>query len=127
MTLNGRENGLSIQGVDIERNNLSVNIPATDVEYYYKRYATADEVHVQSADFIKIREIAIGYTIPNRVFFDLVKSAQIQFTVTNLATLFKQVENIDPESQITSSDVQGFESFGYPSVRRIGFNLNLKF
>lgn len=127
MTLNGRENGLTVNGVDEDGNSLSVNIPASDVEYYYSRYASADEVHVQSADFIKIREIAVGYSIPTKGFINVIKSAQIQFTVNNVATLFTNAENIDPESNLTSSDVQGFETFGYPSVTRMGFNLNLKF
>ena len=127
MTLEGRESGLSVSGVDENNEPFSTLITPENLKTYYNNYAKADEPFVESADFIKFRELAIGYTVPAKKLGNIFKSVQFQITGNNLAILYKKTANIDPESNLTSSDVQGFETFGYPSVRRVGFNLNLKF
>jgi hypothetical protein len=45
----------------------------------------------------------------------------------NLATLMKRVPNIDPESNLNASNGQGLELSGFPAIRSLGLNLNLKF
>jgi hypothetical protein len=51
----------------------------------------------------------------------------VSFVGRNLWIISKNTPNIDPESSYTSSNSQGLDYFGQPSVRSWGFNLRLGF
>lgn len=55
------------------------------------------------------------------------QSVMISFAARNLAILHKNVDNIDPESNYSSSNSQGLDYFGMPSTRSYGFNLRVTF
>jgi hypothetical protein len=56
------------------------------------------------------------------------QSVSISFVGRNLAILFKDIDNVDPESNYSANaGAQGLEYFGFPSTRSYGFNLNLTF
>jgi len=128
-TLPGRENGLSISGVDADGNPLSVEIPAEDVENYYNRYASITENFVYNASFAKLRQLSIGYTFPTSLLANTpISSASISFVGRNLLLLWSDVPNVDPESAYTAnSGSQGLEYFALPPVRSFGFNLSVSF
>jgi TonB-linked SusC/RagA family outer membrane protein len=81
------------------------------------------------ASFIKLRQITFGYNIPNSLLSKTpVKTLGISFVARNLAVLFKNTENIDPESAYSSSGgAQGVDYFGMPLTRSYGFNLRATF
>ena len=73
--------------------NTSIN--ETDVLYLY-RYA---DVNVLSASYIKLREVSLGYRIPEKACSAIhVKNATARLQVSNLATIAFNGEGIDPEA-----------------------------
>jgi hypothetical protein len=81
------------------------------------------------ASFLKLRQLTIGYSFPRSMLaktpFQVVS---ISFVARNLAILYKDIENVDPESNYSANaGAQGLEYFGFPSTRSYGFNLNVTF
>lgn len=136
ITLNGRDNGLTVSGVDTNGESRTWNIPANSavpaeylVDDYYRAYALITENSVYDASFVKLREFSLGYTLPNSLLAKTpFTSASFSLVGRNLALLYSKVPNIDPESAYTSAgNSQGLEYFGMPTTRSFGFNLNLNF
>jgi TonB-linked SusC/RagA family outer membrane protein len=126
MTLEGRDGitkGVTESG--------ATNTKVADAQGYYKALAqNVTSTHILDGDFIKLRQVTLGYSLPTSVVNKLVlfRSAQISFVARNLWTIMKKSDNIDPESQF-GSDVKyyGIEGTSLPSTRTYGVNLNLKF
>lgn len=81
-------------------------------------------------DYIKLRQITLGYTIPESAFKNvpLFSSIQISLVARNLVTLMKNSDNIDPEAGFNASlNYAGIEGTSIPSTRTFGFNVNFKF
>jgi hypothetical protein len=85
---------------------------------------------VYDATYLKLREIRIGYTLPNDWTKDLfLRNVQISFVGRNLAILYSNVPHIDPETSSLSGNtiIPGVESVAMPSSRSMGFNINFQF
>ncbi|MCI7653762.1 MAG: SusC/RagA family TonB-linked outer membrane protein [Bacteroidales bacterium] len=108
----------------------SKNATAVKPQDYYQAICNNNIVEdfVYSADFIKLRELSLGYDF-KRLLPSLtwLKGLNVSFVARNLWTIMKHTPNIDPESAINNSNGQGLELNGYPATRNIGFNVNLKF
>jgi TonB-linked SusC/RagA family outer membrane protein len=81
------------------------------------------------ATFLKLREMRLGYTIPNRYLSRLhIRDIQVSLVGRNLA-LWTKVPHIDPETASTAGGtiIPGVESVALPSTRSYGVNLNFKF
>ena len=124
-TLAGREGGIVSAGVNEKGEPNAVNSPAK--QYYQSLFNIADPF-VYNADFLKLRQVIIDYTLPAKVFARTpIKGASISLVGRNLAILMKHTPNIDPESTYNNSNAQGLELAGVPPTRTMGVNLNLKF
>jgi TonB-linked SusC/RagA family outer membrane protein len=127
MTLEGREGGIT-KGVT---STGAPNTVAADAQGYYRSIAqNITKVHVQDGDFIKLRQLTLGYTIPASVLQPLkfVGGVQISLVGRNLWTVMKKTENIDPEATF-GANVRyfGIEGTNLPTTRSYGVNLNIKF
>jgi len=90
---------------------------------YYSGPAAQD---IFKSDFIKLREITFGYTVPLKSGF--ITSLKVSVYGRNLALWGPDTKHIDPESATTSSgNVQGIEGGALPSVASFGFNFGLQF
>ncbi len=81
------------------------------------------------ASFVKLREVRLAYTIPNRILGKFpIRDISLSLVGRNLA-LWTDVPHIDPEtaSTVGGTIVPGVESVALPSTRSWGFNLNFKF
>jgi hypothetical protein len=81
------------------------------------------------ASFVKLRELQIGYTIPDKAWGKLpIRSVTFSFVARNLF-LWDKVPHIDPENMSYSGGtaLPGIENMSIPSSRSYGFNLGLKF
>jgi TonB-linked SusC/RagA family outer membrane protein len=124
-TLPGREGGVVGVGVNEAGTPNTVNVEANR---YYSYLSNFGEPFVYKSDFIKLRQIIIGYTIPlNTIGKVRFQSATVSLVGRNLLTLMKDVPVIDPESTYNIGNNQGLEFAGMPATRTIGLNLNLKF
>jgi len=102
--------------------------PGEAANYWNQLGNRAAERFLYDASFIKLRQITLGYTLPARIFTNTpIRSLMVSFVARNLAILYKNTENIDPESSYTSSNSQGLDYFGMPSTRTLGFNLKATF
>jgi len=84
---------------------------------------------IYDASFVKLREVRLAYTIPNKVWGKLpIRDLSLSLVGRNLA-LWTKVPHIDPETSSTSGGtvIPGVESVALPSTRSIGFNLNCRF
>jgi len=86
------------------------------------------DMFLYDASFAKLRQITFGYNFPRELLSKTpINSLSLSFVGRNLLVLFKNVDNIDPESSYQNTNSQGLEYFGMPAVRSFGFNLRAGF
>ncbi|WP_199898649.1 SusC/RagA family TonB-linked outer membrane protein [Prolixibacter bellariivorans] len=129
-TLEGRENGISVSGVDENGNAFSKS--GIDAQTYWQWIASNNitEEFVYDASFVKLRELSLGYNFPKSLLANklpFIQDLKLSLVGRNLWTILKHTPNIDPESAYNNTNGQGLELNGYPATRNIGFNLNIKF
>jgi hypothetical protein len=82
--------------------------------------------NVLSANYIKLREITVSYTIPSKLTGPI-QNLKIGLFGRNLATFGTAMVGIDPEQNNSSGNIQGIEGAGLPSTRTFGFNVGFNF
>jgi TonB-linked SusC/RagA family outer membrane protein len=129
LTLEGRENGLPIKGVDTNGNPVDMVIAPENLRTYYDGLRNISSTFVYDASFVKLRQIILGYDLPIQNIKGLSKlqGASISFIARNLFILYKKTPNVDPESVFSAGNAQGVEQFGVPKTRSFGLSLNVKF
>jgi len=117
--------GMIFKGVKADGSPNTTIIPA---QSYYKGFTNIDEAFVYDASYIKLREVKLGYSLPakwvNKIGF---QGATFSVVGRNLWIIHKNAPNIDPETAFNAGNGQGLEDLTLPTVRNIGFNVNLKF
>lgn len=81
------------------------------------------------ASFAKLRELQLGYTIPDKVWGKLpIRNVNITLVGRNLF-VWDNVPHVDPEnmSYTGGTALPGIENMAIPSARSYGVNLNIKF
>ena len=128
MTLEGRDYGINVLGVDESGAPLSVTVPAANVQDYWLRYNQIADYFVQSADFVKLRQIVLGYNFPKSLISNTpFNTIRLSLVGRNLWLIHSEIDNVDPEQTYNGSNGQGLEWFGVPQSRSYGFNVNLIF
>jgi len=121
-----REKGIPVSGVDQAGNSYTGTVSAQT--YYSTIWATLTDQFVTDADFIKLRQVILGYTLPNSLLGKLkVQSVSVSLVGRNLLLIYNTARNIDPESSYSNGNAQGLENFGLPTARSYGLNLQVKF
>ena len=84
---------------------------------------------VYDASYIKLREANIVYSVPSSIVRKLggVKGVDLSLFGRNLWIIQKFVPYADPEENLSSGNIQGYQSGAYPTTRSIGFNVKLLF
>lgn len=128
-TLKGRENGLEVTGINAKTGaQFTTIVKPEDLSIYYDEISDIAEEFVYDADFIKLRQLSLGYSFPkkylDKIFFN---GIDISVVATNLFYLKRSVDNIDPESAYNVGNAQGLEYFGVPSRKSYGVNFKFKF
>jgi TonB-linked SusC/RagA family outer membrane protein len=119
------DDGMVFKGVKADGTANTTIVPA---QSYYKGFTNVDEAFIYSASYVKLREIKIGYTFPSQWVKGIgLQSATVSLVGRNLWIIHKNVPNIDPETAFNTGNAQGLEDLTLPTVRNIGFNINLKF
>jgi TonB-linked SusC/RagA family outer membrane protein len=133
-SLIGREGGLQITGVFEDGSGGYTGVETRtldhqDAENYWSYLGERDEAHfTYDASFVKLRQLTFGYNFPSSLLSKTpMKSLSLSFVARNLAILYKNSPNIDPESTYTTSSSQGLDYFGLPATRTFGFNLKATF
>ncbi|MGV0833470.1 SusC/RagA family TonB-linked outer membrane protein [Empedobacter brevis] len=133
-----RENGIVSQGVtgNVTKNadgtytvtNTAVNTQNVSAQnYFVNYYGGPDAQNVFDASYVKLREVTLSYTFPER-FRGPFANVVVTAFGRNLATWGLDNKNFDPEmSTAGSGNIQGFEGGSLPSTRSFGMNLKLQF
>jgi len=130
-TIFGRETGIVGVGVidngDGTFSENDVIVPAED----YNKAAYSNSIAESSifdATYFKLRQVQLGYTLPNSVIGKLpFRDVTVSVVGRNLALLYSTVPHVDPESAFSSSNGnQGLEFGQIPSNRSLGFNISFK-
>jgi hypothetical protein len=143
LSLEGRregENGLVFPGVydanpdpavtDWQPNTTAV----TDLQAFYGDYRNLQigDPFVFKSDFVKLRTISISYDVTNELnrvkFLGFVKGLVLTASCRNVAILYKDIINLDPEAIQSSGDMRaGYENASLPTTRNFMFSINAKF
>jgi len=87
-----------------------------------------DRAFVYDASYVKLREVALTYNLPERVFANtFIKGASIGFIGSNLWIIHKNLPHADPESGLGAGNLQGYSTGSLPSTRDFGFNVKINF
>lgn len=123
-TLDGRD-GMLVEGVLADGTKNTKKVTA---ENYYARLNNITEPWIYDATNIRLREVSFGYTLP-AVWFNStpIHSIKASFVARNLFMLYSKTEGFDPEGGYATSAAQGIEFGSMPTMRSIGFNLNITF
>lgn len=123
--------GLILPGVKADGSAYKQNDIITSATAYYESYvndlATSfPPDRVEKNNYIKLRELALGYTLPARITKMLrLQRATITAAARNLFYIYKSIPNIDPEGAL-GADVY-VENTIYPSQRTYSLGLNVAF
>lgn len=126
LTLEGRENGLPIKGVDTNGKPVDMVIAPENLRTYYDGMRNITSMFVYDASFIKLRQVVIGYKLPAIKRLPAIREISVSFVARNLFILYKKTPNVDPESVFSAGNAQGIEQFGVPRTRSFGLSLNVK-
>lgn len=92
------------------------------VQDYVSRYYNTDEGNLMSRSFAMLREVVIGYTLPEKWFGKAIRNASVSVVGRNLL-YFAEKKDIDLNQYIND----GGSGLQTPSTRRFGVNLNFTF
>ncbi len=124
----GREAGFIPSGVMEDGSTITTSIPQAQQEDYYRRTYSIAEEAIQDSDYMRLRQLSIGYNVPSEMLDGtFISKATISLIGRNLFFLSNSTDNIDPESAYNNGNSAGLEWFGLPVPRTIGLNVNLKF
>jgi hypothetical protein len=91
--------------------------------------AGISEHYIYDATNIRLRELSLGYTLPNSILGEntFVRNIEIAFIGRNLF-FFKNNAPYDPDGILsTGNSLQGIDVFGMPANRSFGINLKANF
>ncbi|RAV99909.1 SusC/RagA family TonB-linked outer membrane protein [Pseudochryseolinea flava] len=132
-TLLGREDGIvgdGVKNIGTAENPEYVqnDIVVTAEQYNKAAYSNSiAESSVFDGSYVKLREVRLGYTVPNSIFGRLpFKDLNVALVGRNLALLYSTVPHVDPETSFSNTNAQGLEFGQLPSARSIGFNISFK-
>jgi TonB-linked SusC/RagA family outer membrane protein len=109
------------------------NTTRARTDYYANPYGyarAANSMHVYDAGYIKLREITLGYTLPQEWFGGdkgIVQGLTVTAIGRNLWIIDSDVPYADPEAGLSSGNVQGYQSGAYPSTKDYGFSIKIDF
>ncbi|QCR23502.1 SusC/RagA family TonB-linked outer membrane protein [Pontibacter sp. SGAir0037] len=121
------QNGRGFIGAGVNENGEANTVPVSP-SAYWNAYAQSPEGFIYDGSYIKLRDLGLNYTFDRTVLKGLpIQSITVGVIGRNLAILYKNVPNIDPESSYNNSNGQGFEYGSLPARRRYGVNLVVRF
>jgi TonB-linked SusC/RagA family outer membrane protein len=92
----------------------------------YATYPNSEFVY--DASYIKLRQVSLTYTMPSRLL-DNTFMTGLEFSIvgSNLWIIDKDLPYADPESGLTSGNLQGYVTGSLPTTQDYGFNIKAQF
>jgi len=120
-----REKGVILDGVkeDGTKNDKVVDA----IDWAKAHQTTVDAQNIFDADYVKLREISLGYDLPTK-WVGPFKGITISMFGRNLFTWNLAWKGMDPEmASYGSGNIQAIEGASLPSTRTYGMNVKFKF
>ena len=120
--------GIILQGVQADGTPNTVRARMDYFAHALGYSKSPHALHVYDAGFIKLREVALSYSLPSKLLKDgFFKNVTITAIGRNLWIIDKDIPYSDPEAGLSSGNIQGYQSGAYPSTKDYGFNIKLEF
>ena len=126
MTLDGRD-GMVVPGVLVDGSPEYKEYNFSGLlEWCFSNNVT--EAYMYDATNIRLRELNLGYNFPRTMLAKTpFTAARLSFVARNLFMIYSKTKGFDPEAAYTSGNAQGIEYGSMPTMRSLGFNINLAF
>lgn len=83
---------------------------------------------VYDASYVKLREVAITYNFPKEILNSkVIQGLSMSLIGNNVWIIHKNLPYADPESGLSSGNIQGYQSGPMPTTRNISFNVKVNF
>lgn len=136
LSLEGRrdgESGLTFPGVYQSNGEPNTSV-VTDLQGFYGDYRNFQigDPFTFKSDFVKLRSVSLSYDITSSIqklsILKFVRGLSLTASCRNVAILYKDLPNLDPEAMQSSGDTRaGYENSSLPTTRNFMFGLNAKF
>ncbi|MBJ7883011.1 SusC/RagA family TonB-linked outer membrane protein [Gelidibacter salicanalis] len=120
--------GILLEGVSPEGQTNTVRT-AMDTYNNATGSVKAPAAHfIYDASYVKLREVSLTYSFPKVGLLDKIKVESIKLSLvgSNLWIIHKNLPFSDPETNLSSGNIQGFQEGVLPSTRNLGLNLQLQ-
>ncbi|MBJ7881338.1 SusC/RagA family TonB-linked outer membrane protein [Gelidibacter salicanalis] len=115
-------------GVNADGSANTTRIRADRFGAFGYRRGLPDKAFVYDAGFVKLREVALSYSLPQRLISkSLLTDVTFSVIGSNLWIIDKSLPHADPESGLGSGNLQGYSVGSLPTTRDFAFNVKLKF
>ncbi len=115
-------------GVNPDGTTNTTRIRADRFGAFGYRRGLPNSAFVYDASYVKLREVAITYNLPQKLTDkSFLTGGSISFTGSNLWIIHKNLPHADPESGLSSGNLQGYSVGSLPTTRDFGFNVKLQF
>lgn len=122
------ESGTASDGTPIYESFSKTLSPGEANNYWNQMGNRVQDHFIYDGSFAKLRQVTLGYNFPRSIMEKTpFTNLNLSFVGRNLSILWKNVENIDPESGYSSGNGQGLDYFGMPQTRTFGFNVRATF
>lgn len=92
------------------------------------RRGLPDAAFSYDASYVKLREVAMTYNFPEKIISKtFLTNVAVSVVGSNLWIIHKNLPHADPESGLSSGNLQGYSTGSLPTTRDIGFNVKLQF
>ena len=129
-SLQYREDGVLVEGViEQEDGSFVQNTTTISGQDYWSAVSSIGSEYVYDQTNVRIREIGLSYRISRQSLSNIgINSATISLIGRNIAFLYKNVDNFDPESSYATGNFgQGVLFYSLPTTKSLGFSLNVNF
>ena len=96
-------------------------------DYWMSVCRNAPSMFIYDNSYIKCRELTLTYQVPTAWLHNWVKALSVSFVARNPFIVWKNIPDIDPDSNYNNTTGMGLEYGSLPSRKSYGFNVNIKF
>ena len=96
-------------------------------DYWMNVSRNAPSMFIYDNSYVKCRELTLSYNVPKLWLKNVVQNLTLSFVARNPFIVWKNIPNIDPDSNYNNTTGMGMEYGSLPSRKSYGFNINLKF
>ena len=96
-------------------------------DYWMSVCRNAPSMFIYDNSYIKCRELTLTYQVPTAWLHNWIKALSVSFVARNPFIVWKNIPDIDPDSNYNNTTGMGLEYGSLPSRKSYGFNVNIKF